>query len=148
FKPVYSSSSPSELADRLRIAWPHARSWSASARRPFASCSSDEVCQTLSIVKSPSYALRSYIVGCAGANFHCEVTICILLIEPPKIICPADQIAATPKPGDVSVIVNSPAPSVTDNCPGATFVCSPPSGAAFPIGVTTVIRESFHGTSC
>jgi hypothetical protein len=30
------------------------------------------------------------------------------------------------------------APVVTDNCPGATFVCAPASGSCFPIGTTTV----------
>jgi uncharacterized repeat protein (TIGR01451 family) len=57
---------------------------------------------------------------------------------PPVIICPADFNAATAKPGDTSAIVNYPAPIVTDNCPGVTVVCTPPSGGSFPLGATTV----------
>ncbi len=49
-----------------------------------------------------------------------------------------NQIAVTPKPGDVSAIVTYPAPTVMDNCPGATVVCSPPSGGTFPLGMATV----------
>src|SRR5262249_28599561 len=30
------------------------------------------------------------------------------------------------------------APVVTDNCPGATFVCSPPSGSNLPLGTTAI----------
>ena len=56
----------------------------------------------------------------------------------PVITCPKDQIAVTPKPGDVSTMVTYPAPTVMDNCPGATVVCSPPSGSVFPLGMSTV----------
>ena len=35
-------------------------------------------------------------------------------------------------------MVNYPAPTVTDNCPGVTAVCSPPSGSTFTLGVATV----------
>ncbi len=57
---------------------------------------------------------------------------------PPTIICPADLTVVTALPGDMSVVVNYPPPSITDNCPGATVACSPPSGAGFPLGMTTV----------
>jgi len=35
-------------------------------------------------------------------------------------------------------VVTYPAPGVTDNCPGATTVCVPPSGSTFPVGQTPV----------
>jgi hypothetical protein len=57
---------------------------------------------------------------------------------PPTIVCPANVTAVTALPGDMSVAVNYPPPVVTDNCPGATVVCSPPSGSSFPLGMTTV----------
>jgi uncharacterized repeat protein (TIGR01451 family) len=57
---------------------------------------------------------------------------------PPTITCPADITAVTALPGDTNVVVNYPPPTVTDNCPGATVVCVPPSGASFPLGQTTV----------
>ena len=40
-------------------------------------------------------------------------------------------------PGCVAV-GNYLTPTVTDNCPGATVLCAPPSGSNFPAGVTTV----------
>ncbi|MEW6128202.1 MAG: HYR domain-containing protein, partial [Acidobacteriota bacterium] len=36
------------------------------------------------------------------------------------------------------VVVNYPAPQVSDNCPGESVVCVPPSGSCFGLGVTTV----------
>src|SRR5262249_17867643 len=57
---------------------------------------------------------------------------------PPTITCPADLTVVTALPGDMNVVVNYPPPAVTDNCPGATVACSPPSGASFPLGMTTV----------
>lgn len=57
---------------------------------------------------------------------------------PPTIICPADITAVTAMPGVMTTVVNYPPPMVTDNCPGAVVMCSPPSGASFSLGVTTV----------
>jgi hypothetical protein len=55
---------------------------------------------------------------------------------PPVIVCPADALIKENGQGESRVIFfNAP---VTDNCPGALVVCSPPSGSAFPIGTTTV----------
>jgi hypothetical protein len=36
------------------------------------------------------------------------------------------------------VPVNYPNPTVTDNCPDPTFVCTPANGSVFPIGTSTV----------
>lgn len=57
---------------------------------------------------------------------------------PPVIVCPPDQDAIAATPGTMNAIVNFPPPTVTDNCPGVVVVCSPPSGSAFNLGVTTV----------
>jgi hypothetical protein len=56
---------------------------------------------------------------------------------PPTIMCPAN-VTATAPPGQTSAIVTYPAPTVSDNCPGATASCAPPSGSSFPLGTTTV----------
>jgi hypothetical protein len=44
----------------------------------------------------------------------------------------------TGTPGGSSVVVTYPPPTVSDNCPGVTASCNPPSGSSFPIGITTV----------
>jgi hypothetical protein len=57
--------------------------------------------------------------------------------QPPTITCPADQSATATSPS--GAVVNYPAPTVSDNCPGVTApVCSPASGSTFPLGATPV----------
>jgi hypothetical protein len=56
---------------------------------------------------------------------------------PPAILCP-DDVSATAAPGQSSATVTYPNPAATDNCPGVTTACSPPSGSSFPLGTTTV----------
>ncbi|MFN0088440.1 MAG: reprolysin-like metallopeptidase [Blastocatellia bacterium] len=56
----------------------------------------------------------------------------------PVIDCPADFDAIATAPGGTTVTVTFVDPTVVDNCPGATVVCSPASGSAFPLGTTTV----------
>lgn len=65
-----------------------------------------------------------------------DVTITIDNI-PPMIVCPGN-VTATAPPGQQSAVVTYPPPTVTDNCPGATASCTPPSGSTFPVGTTTV----------
>jgi uncharacterized repeat protein (TIGR01451 family) len=68
-----------------------------------------------------------------------SATVTIKASNPsPKVSPPANVTAVAAKPGDTSVVVNYPALQVTDNCPGVAVVCSRPSGASFPLGVTTV----------
>ena len=69
-------------------------------------------------------------MGDLTVNVSAEVT-------PPVITCPAN-ITAIPNPGGSTVVVNYPAPNVTDNCGVVSVVCTPPSGSAFPLGITTV----------
>jgi hypothetical protein len=57
--------------------------------------------------------------------------------EAPVIKCPSNVSVAT-TPGQTSAVVNYPPPTVTDNSPGVSVVCSPASGASFPVGTTTV----------
>jgi len=56
--------------------------------------------------------------------------------SPPIITCPADITAQTR--ANKCLVVNYPAPTANDNCPGTTIVSSPSSGFCFPVGTTTV----------
>jgi hypothetical protein len=67
----------------------------------------------------------------------CSFTVTITDTQAPTIVCPVNQTRGTDA-GLCSAVVSYPAPNVTDNCPGATAVCTPPSGSTFPKGVTTV----------
>ena len=71
-----------------------------------------------------------------ASNDNCSFTITVEDTQKPSIACPAD-ITVGNDPGQCSAVVNF-TPTVSDNCPGVTYVCSPPSGTAFPVGTTTV----------
>ncbi len=68
----------------------------------------------------------------------CAFTITIADTQSPLITCPADLTAVSPNQSSSCVVVNYPAPVVSDNCPGVTVTCNPPSGSCFPLGTTTV----------
>jgi len=70
-------------------------------------------------------------------NAFCETTVSIQKdTEDPVIACPRD-VTVPVDPGRCAAIVTF-APQATDNCPDVSVACDPPSGAAFPIGVTVV----------
>jgi PKD repeat protein len=68
----------------------------------------------------------------AGGSASCTFTVTVSQ-GAPTITCPPNQTATTPNAS--GTVVNYPAPTATD---GATVVCTPASGANFPVGVTTV----------
>jgi subtilisin-like proprotein convertase family protein len=77
----------------------------------------------------------------AGSSAMCSFTVTVVDTQPPVITCPANQTAVTDQnvcPPPPCTVVTFPTPTVTDNCPGATVVCNPPSGGCLPVGVTTV----------
>jgi hypothetical protein len=67
----------------------------------------------------------------SGNMASCSFTVTVNDTQPPAITCPA---SITAPPG----VVNYPAPTATDNCPGVTAACVPPSGSVFGVGITTV----------
>lgn len=67
----------------------------------------------------------------------CSFDITVVDNTPPRITCPADMIVPT-DPGMGVAVVNYAFAAFSDNCPGATAVCLPPSGTVFPLGVSTV----------
>jgi hypothetical protein len=77
-------------------------------------------------------------VHCSTATgATCSFTVTVIDTEPPTITCPAN-ISVTAPDGQTSTVVNYEGATATDNCPGVTVVCIPPSGSAFPLGRTTV----------
>jgi hypothetical protein len=69
----------------------------------------------------------------------CSFAVTVNDTQQPAIACPANQTRTLVNPMDPTVIVTYPSPVYSDNCPGGTVVCVPPSGSAFPAtGVTTV----------
>lgn len=67
---------------------------------------------------------------------NCVFTITVVDNEPPVPDCP-DDITVVTEAGECGATVTFTA-DVTDNCPGATISCNPPSGTFFPVGTTVV----------
>src|SRR6185503_10399280 len=68
----------------------------------------------------------------------CSFTVTVTDDQPPTITCPAN-VTVSNDPNQCGAVVNYPAPTITDNCPGAfTATCVPASGSFFPVGTTTV----------
>jgi hypothetical protein len=65
-------------------------------------------------------------------------TVTVTDTQAPTITCPANVTATTGGPNNPSVVVTYPPPSASDNCPGVTAQCTPPSGSSFLVGTTTV----------
>jgi len=104
-------------------------------------------CTGTIVVCSPAsgsnFAIGTTTVNClatdgGGATATCSFTVTITDTQPILIICPS-SLTIVAAPGQCSPIVNFPAPTVVDNCPGSQVTCIPPSGTAFPVGITNVI---------
>lgn len=86
----------------------------------------------------PEMITRTYRVMDAAGNFvECTQTITVDDTTPPSVTCNGDTTVIIFEGTNIAVVYG-PATS-TDNCdPDPTEVCNPPSGALFPVGVTTV----------
>ncbi len=73
-------------------------------------------------------------------NATCTFTVTVNDTQPPQITCPSNVTAVTALtcPASTGSVVDFPPPTVSDNCPGVTVQCTPPSGSVFPVGTTTV----------
>jgi hypothetical protein len=90
-----------------------------------------------------AFAKGTTIVTCtvrdaANNQSTCSFTVSVSDTQAPVITCPANLITNTVNAGDATVAVNFATPTALDNCSGVGVVCSPPSGSAFPRGITTV----------
>ncbi|WP_056684496.1 HYR domain-containing protein [Cytobacillus solani] len=88
------------------------------------------------------FPVGTTIVNCTasdicGGSAECSFMVTVNDVEPPTIIC-SGNITQDNDPGVCGAVVNFPPPNINDNCPGATFVCTPASGSLFPIGTTLV----------
>jgi len=104
---------------------------------------------TMAVVTSPAtFNVGSTTVTCTASNgvapdASCSFVVMVKDMQPPTITCPANifvaaglDVGASCAP--TSKTVSYPPPTVADNCPGVTVVCSPPSNSVFPVGTTTV----------
>ena len=61
--------------------------------------------------------------------------------ERPTIVCPPDIRRDSCRETVIDYVVTA-----TDNCPGVTVTCTPPSGSPFPVGTTTVTCVATDGS--
>src|SRR6185369_17513308 len=92
----------------------------------------------------------STLISCTAIDVFENATRCFFFVtlldgEVPIIVCPPNVNASLP-PGQTSAVVTYPPPTVSDNFPGASFVCVPRSGSTFPAGITTVICTATDAT--
>ncbi len=74
------------------------------------------------------------------AGPSCTFTVKVNDTQPPTITCPQNMTvtAGASCPIATGTGVTYPPPVASDNCPGVTVVCVPPSGSILPVGTTTV----------
>lgn len=77
-----------------------------------------------------------FTVSDGVATAHCATTVTVADGTPPTITCPGNMVRPT-DPGQCSAGV-SYSVAATDDQPGLTVVCAPPSGSVFTKGMTTV----------
>ncbi|HYQ86707.1 MAG TPA: HYR domain-containing protein [Bacteroidota bacterium] len=90
------------------------------------------------------------VVCSAEAGPQCRFTVTVADTQKPGITCPPN-VTVSSDPGVCQAVVNYVA-QASDNCPGVTVICTPPSGSAFPVGTTPVkckaIDASGNKDSC
>jgi len=103
-------------------------------------------CPAVSVVCTPPSG-STFPVGNSGVNCQAtdaannlaggSFTVTVVGAEPPVIITPTNLIVVADL-GQCSAVVNYTV-TLRDNPPGATLVCTPPSGSTFSNGITTVV---------
>ncbi|MEW6207797.1 MAG: HYR domain-containing protein [Acidobacteriota bacterium] len=91
-------------------------------------------------ITSPhTFPVGTTMVNCTATNTqgtaNCSFTVTVNDTEPPVVSCPT-SFTVSDGPGDTKIVTFTA--TATDNCPGVSAICTPPSGSAFPVGTTTV----------
>jgi len=109
------------------------------------SATTGDNCPGVSFVCTPpsgaTFAKGTNTVNCtatdaSGNTASCSFVVVVNDTENPAIVCPANIVTFT-DPGQCNAVVTF-APSPSDNCPGVSVICAPPSGSAFAKGTNTV----------
>lgn len=96
---------------------------------------------TLALTPTGPFAVGSHSVTLTvtdshGASSTCSSTLTVIDNTPPVVNCPSNIVIDAPA-GQCAAAVTYSA-SATDNCGGATVICTPPSGSTFRVGATVV----------
>ena len=98
-----------------------------------------------------TFPMGTTLVSCTltdpSTTLQCSFNVTVNDLTPPTIVCSQNIFAMPPNPTDGSVVVNYATPAAVDNCSGVNIVCSPPSGSAFPRGVSPVTCTATDSSS-
>src|SRR5262249_5527275 len=109
-------------------------------------------CSAVTLMCAPPsgsiFAKGTTSVTCTASDVSSNSSTCTFPVivqdkEPPQITCPAPIVQAT-DPGQCSALVQFTV-GATDNCPGVTVACLPPSGTVFGKGTTVVSCKATDG---
>ena len=97
---------------------------------------------TFPVATTTVYAVAA---DAAGNKDSCSFTVTINDTQNPVVTCPTNIVVTAPL-NDTDKVVEF-TPTVTDNCPGVTYVATPASGSAFLLGITPVkvVATDAHG---
>src|SRR5262249_10133540 len=119
---------------------------SGNASVDYVPATATDVCGQANVVCLPpsgsTFPLGVSTVTCTatdpgGVASSCTFTVTLRDGLPPGIQCPQNVSAQAPA-NQTSLVVTYPPPTVTDNLPGVTSSCAPPSGSTFALGTTSV----------
>ncbi len=90
-----------------------------------------------------AFALGATLVNCLAVDGSenrdsCSFQVTVEDTEKPTVVCPAN-LTVYRTAVDCDSVPVSFSTSASDNCPGISPVCTPPSGSRFPLGVTSVL---------
>jgi uncharacterized repeat protein (TIGR01451 family) len=95
--------------------------------------------------KGETWVTCSAMDSAGNRSKECHFLVVVRDLEQPQIACPGNIVTET-DPGLCAKRNITYTVSATDNCPGVTVACDPPSGSTFPIGVTTVTCEAIDSS--
>jgi subtilisin-like proprotein convertase family protein len=90
---------------------------------------------TCSPASGSFFPVGTTTVSCSATGGSCTFTVTVNDTQPPTITCPTSVFAMASGPCSV---VTFATPTGSDNCPGVTVACVPPSGSCLPVGTTSV----------
>jgi hypothetical protein len=123
-----------------------AGSGQCSAAVNYATPTASDSCGTASVVCAPpsgsTFQKGTNTVMCTatdacGNTSACSFTVTVTDTQNPTITCPSNIVTNT-APGQCQSAALTYAPTASDNCPGVTTSCTPPSGSTFAKGTNTV----------
>ncbi|MBI5868086.1 MAG: HYR domain-containing protein [candidate division Zixibacteria bacterium] len=88
-------------------------------------------------------SVRAISTDVSGNADTCQFNVTVNDMERPVLNCPGD-INTTVQRGATDTVVTFVC-SATDNCPGVSVTCLPPSGSPFPVGQTLVLCTAIDG---